>query len=70
MKEADMTISGVVLSTAQSLTVRVALQQMAMTLRHNLNSVSEDDDDHGRALDKAYLERIAELNRLIALTAK
>jgi len=61
-READMTISGVPLTFAQSMTVRVALQSFAMTL-------AEFVKDQPGGTEQAYLDRIKELNELIAKTA-
>lgn len=64
MKEAEMIISGTLLSEGQSLTVRVALQNFAAFLDEN--GLGEDGDK----LTAAYLARITELNTLIAKTAR
>jgi hypothetical protein len=63
-REAEITISGRELTFAQSLTVRVALGHFAMWL------TSEDSELRDDQLAKNYLERINELNKLIALTCK
>ncbi len=62
-READMTISGVPLTTAQSLTVRVAIQSFAMTLAEFVKT-------NPGGVEQNYLDRIRELNVLIAKTAK
>ena len=56
-----MTIDGVPLDTAQSMTVRVALQTFAMDLHeHGLG-----DDENGKAICAGYLRCIGEMNELI-----
>jgi hypothetical protein len=48
-REPDITINGVSLTTAQAMTVRVAIESFAMSLDEGLG-----DDDHGRAMVKNY----------------
>lgn len=57
MTEADITINGKNLSVGQAMTVRVALESFAMSL------VQEGcgDDEHGKAMTAAYINRIAEI---------
>lgn len=57
-----MVVSGVVLTPAQSLTVRVAIQSFALHL-------SEIVKNEPGGVEQAYLDRIRELNELIARTA-
>lgn len=64
-READMTISGVALTVGESMTVRCAVQEFAMTLADGLGN-----DAHGKVMTKHYLEAIRNINRLIARTAK
>lgn len=66
MKEAEISISGVTLTEGQSMTVRVAIQTFGMTLQDD----GLGSDRHGKAMAKGYLDRIAEINALIAKTAK
>ena len=58
--EPDIIINGTPLTTAQALTVRVAVQTFAMDLLHGLG-----DDDHGKRMEKAYADRIREVNALM-----
>ncbi len=63
-READITISGVVLSEAQSMTVRVAVSSMQMQL---------GDPEFSAALGKvadAYRARLGEVLALIMRTAR
>ena len=62
--EAGMTISGVELTEAQSLTVRVALQSFGLYLEDQLKKDGRD------ALWEAYLKRIVEINGLIMRSAR
>lgn len=64
-KEADMTISGTKLSTAQSMTVRVAIQTFGI---HCMGALK--DDPTGNNLYKGYMARIHDLNELIRQTAR
>jgi hypothetical protein len=61
-----MEIEGVELTFSQSMTVRVALETFAMSLR----SEGLGDDRTGRSIAKNYLARIDEIRRLIARGAK
>ncbi len=65
IQEADMTISGTVLTPAQSMTVRVAIQTFALHCQHVLKG-----DPSGSNIEKGYLARINDLNELIMLTAR
>ena len=65
-KEATMTISGVELTFAQSMTVRVALQTFALGLQAD----GLGSDKTGKAMTAGYLARVRELNELISRTAK
>lgn len=58
--EASITIEGVALDYPQSMTVRVALEIFAMTLR----------EQHDDRTSRGYLQRIAELRALIGRGAK
>lgn len=55
--EPDITINGHKLSSAQSMTVRVALESFNVVLvRKGLG-----DDNHGKEMTKLYSDRIAEI---------
>jgi hypothetical protein len=60
--EPNITINGYLLNSAQAMTVRVALQDMAMSLEAN----GLGDDEHGRQMARLYTERIREINRVIS----
>jgi len=63
-QEADITISGIQLNTAQSMTVRVAVTSMLMRM----------DDDESRAelgeIGDLYRARLVEVQGLIAKTCR
>jgi hypothetical protein len=61
VKEARITINGRDLMEGQSMTVRVAITSFAADLLEN----GLGDDDHGKKMTAAYLERIGELNALL-----
>lgn len=56
-KETTIVINGVLLTDAQSMTVRVALESFA----GDLVSDGLGDDKIGKQITKAYLERISEV---------
>lgn len=56
-----ITIWGKELSIGQSMTIRVAIESFASELMSN----GIGDDEMGRKLDKAYLQRIKEIRDLI-----
>lgn len=58
--EPTITINGHVLTSAQSMTVRNAIESLAMDLRGGLG-----DDDHGRAMTSGYLACINEIRGMI-----
>lgn len=60
-KEPKITVGNIVLSEAQSMTIRVAINSFAMDLRHD----GLGDDAHGKKMTKLYLERIKEINAII-----
>jgi hypothetical protein len=60
--EPSITVNGYLLNSAQAMTVRVALQDMAMSLEAN----GLGDDEHGRQMARLYTERIREINRVIS----
>ena len=53
MNEASIIINGVVLTNAEAMTVRVALNGFIMELSEN----GLGDDEHGKAMTKAYIEK-------------
>lgn len=63
-READMTISGTPLTEAQSMVMRVALQNFTMFL------IDKGLGAKGEPLKANYLARIRELNALMAETAR
>lgn len=63
-REAAITINGHPLTTAQSMTVRVALGAFTMDLQAD----GLGEDEHGKFMTRAYLDRIWEINRLLTLT--
>jgi len=59
--EPAIVINGVPLTTAQAMTVRVALGAFAMDLQsHRLGG-----DDHGEAMTKGYLAAIYEVHQIM-----
>jgi hypothetical protein len=54
-REASITINGHVLTTAQAMTVRVALSSFSMTLQDE----GCGDDEHGKLMTKGYLAAAA-----------
>jgi hypothetical protein len=64
-QEADITISGIKLTAAQSMTVRVAIQSFAIHCEHALKQ-----DASATNLYKGYMARINDLNELIAQSAR
>jgi hypothetical protein len=63
MKEAAITINGVPLTTAQAMTVRVALGSFAMDLQnHHLGG-----DEHGEAMTRGYLAAIYEIHQMMRI---
>lgn len=64
-KEADITVNGVKLSTAQAMTVRVALNSFAM----DMNSPFFQQDKNGKALAKCYLRCVSDVNAMLMLEA-
>lgn len=61
-RESIITVNGVTLTEAQSLTVRVAVQILASLCEEGLG-----EDEHGKAMAKGYLIAIREINYLLAL---
>lgn len=66
-KEAEITISGVALTEAQSMTVRVALGSFVMELSA---PDSLGTDDTGRKIAAGYAARLQELHALLRLTCR
>ena len=64
--EPDITINGVRLTTAEAMTVRVALSAFAMDLKCE---GSLGDDDHGHAMRDGYLAALRDIFALMAATA-
>ncbi len=60
MEEADIFINGVKLTPAQSMTVRVAISSLQMSLQEGLG-----DDEHGRAMTSRYQKACREINSAI-----
>lgn len=56
-KEAVIVMNGVELTEGQSMTIRVALEGMAMSLADG----QLGDDDHGKAMTKSYMRSIDEI---------
>lgn len=59
--ESKMRLNGVLLSAAQSMTVRVALE----SFERGLTEVGLGDDAHGKAMTALYLDLISEIRRLM-----
>lgn len=59
-QEADISINGIQLSEGQSLTFRVALSAFLTSLDEGLG-----DDEHGKAMTKAYKQRTSEILKYI-----
>lgn len=64
IKEADIVISGVKLTEAQSMTLRVALNSWLLWLEEN----GLGDDENGRALADGYHARGIEILKLMHKT--
>ena len=60
-REPRITVNGHVLTVAQAVTMRVALEGFAMSL----DSEGLGDDPHGVEMSRAYLERIAEIRQVM-----
>lgn len=59
--EPAITINGVPLTVAQSMTVRVALQNFAMELNEN----GLGSDKMGKSISRGYLNQIGAINQII-----
>ena len=64
-REPDITISGVALNFAQSMTMRVAIESFAMSLAAGLG-----DDETGKAIGAGYKARIGEIRELMQRTTR
>ena len=60
--EPTITINGTALTEAQAMTLRVAANDFALTLKHE----GLGDDDHGKAMTAGYLARLREIFTLMA----
>jgi hypothetical protein len=58
--EPIVTINGTALTVGQAMTVRVAIENMAMNLKDGLG-----EDEHGRFMTRAYRENIVIIRRLM-----
>jgi len=63
MQEAKITINGMKVSDAMSMTIRVALESFAMELSEN----GLGDDAHGERMVELYLARINEMRPLLGI---
>lgn len=61
MNEPIITINGKVLTTAQALTIRVAVSSFLMDMREE----GLGDDDHGKKMAGLYIERASELELMM-----
>jgi hypothetical protein len=59
---AKITINGVELTVGQAMTVHVALQNFAIDMKQ---PDALGDDHHGKVMRESYLNRIAEINKII-----
>lgn len=59
--EALVVVNGVTLTSAQSLTLRVALESFAS----HLISDGLGDDEHGRTMVRLYLQRVDEIRQAL-----
>jgi hypothetical protein len=57
--EASIIINGVVIPEPDSMTIRVAIEAMAMSL----DAEGLGDDDHGKVMTKLYTESIDRIRR-------
>jgi len=60
-KEANITINNIILTTSQSMTIRVALEMFCKDLIDN----GLGEDIHGQEIKKLYLERIHEIRKVL-----
>jgi hypothetical protein len=59
--EPKITINGVELTVGQSMTVRVAIAALII----NIQSDGLGDDEHGKIMATAYIDRAREVERLL-----
>jgi hypothetical protein len=59
--EPTITINGVLLTNAEAMTVRVAIENFAMDLRND----GLGEDEHGRTMTRLYLAQIDEIRKHI-----
>jgi len=60
-REPSIEVNGVALTTAQAMTVRVAIESFASDLQGG----GLGDDEHGKAMTAAYRARIDEIREII-----
>ncbi len=60
MAEPIITLNGRLLTQGESMTIRVALQSLYMTLEDGLG-----DDEHGKAMTEGYRACIRNINQII-----
>lgn len=60
-EEPSITVNGTALTPGQAMTLRVAMESFAGDLSRD----GLGDDDHGRAMTKAYLENVAAIRRVM-----
>jgi len=61
MSEPIIIINGVKLTPAQAMTVRVSINNFVFDLQDS----TLGEDEHGKAMSAAYLERVGEINGII-----
>lgn len=64
--EPEILINGITLSEAESMTVRVAVQNFSISLQ----DTGLGDDRHGEMMTKAYLANIDKINYFMCLAEK
>jgi hypothetical protein len=60
--EAYITINGKPLTSAQSMTLRVAVQNFLFDLKYD----GLGEDEHGRSMTRLYQDRLCEINDMIS----
>jgi hypothetical protein len=63
-EEAEIIVNGQVLTSGQSMTLRVALEGFAL----NLKEEGLGDDEHGKEMTKLYLDRVSEIRKVLYKT--
>lgn len=61
MKESNIVINGMSLSTGQAMTVRIALEAFWI----DLISDGLGEDEHGKTMTQAYINRIREIREIM-----